>query len=69
MGEYSRTYQIIENRKEEIAALKLQIAHKDGLTNDELDYLYERLGNAEIELGEAEGYLAELESIDGVDYD
>ena len=57
MGEYDRTYQRInelENEKHNIQA--------------QIDALRERLYEINVEIGECEGYLAELRYIDGEDY-
>ena len=57
MGEYDRTYQRInelENEKHNIQA--------------QIDALGERLYEINVEIGECEGYLAELRYIDGEDY-
>lgn len=57
MGEYERTYkQIDELRKRKIELI------------ERINELHEELYSIDIEIGECEGYLAELRYIDGEDY-
>ena len=57
MGEYKNTYQKIEMLKIRKSELIEQI-----------NELHEELYNIDIEIGECEGYLAELRDIDGEAY-
>ena len=57
MGEYKNTYQridILKRRKIELI--------------EQINELHEELYNIDIEIGECEGYLAELRDIDGEAY-
>ena len=57
MGEYQNTYQkidILKRRKIELI--------------EQINELHEELYNIDIEIGECEGYLAELRDIDGEAY-
>ena len=57
MGEYENTYQridILKRRKIELI--------------EQINELHEELYNIDIEIGECEGYLAELRDIDGEAY-
>lgn len=57
MGEYERTYkQIDELKKRKIELIKY------------INGLYEELYAIDIKIGECEGYIKELEYIDGEDY-
>lgn len=64
MGEYQATYEQIEKCNKKIREINEQLASSDGITMEEEDYLNEELYNYEIERGEAEGYLRELNEID-----
>lgn len=57
MGEYKNTYQRIDilNRR------KIELI-------EQINELHEELYNIDIEIGECEGYLAELRDIDGEAY-
>ena len=57
MGEYKNTYQRIEMLK----IRKIELI-------DQINELHEELYNIDIEIGECEGYLAELRDIDGEAY-
>ena len=57
MGEYKNTYQRIEMLK----IRKIELI-------EQINELHEELYNIDIEIGECEGYLAELRDIDGEDY-
>ena len=57
MGEYERTYKQID----ELKRRKIELIER-------INELYEELYNIDIEIGECEGYLAELRYIDGEDY-
>ena len=54
MGEYKNTYQRIEMLK----IRKIELI-------EQINELHEELYNIDIEIGECEGYLAELRDIDG----
>ena len=57
MSEYKNTYQRIEMLK----IRKIELI-------EQINELHEELYNIDIEIGECEGYLAELRDIDGVAY-
>ena len=57
MGEYKNTYQRIEMLK----IRKIELI-------EQINELHEELYNIDIEIGECEGYLAELRNIDGEAY-
>ena len=57
MGEYKNTYQRIEMLK----IRKIELI-------EQINELLEELYNIDIEIGECEGYLAELRDIDGEAY-
>ena len=57
MGEYKNTYQRIELLK----IRKIELI-------EQINELHEELYNIDIEIGECEGYLAELRDIDGEAY-
>ena len=57
MGEYKNTYQRIEMLK----IRKIELI-------EQINELHEELYNIDIEIGECEGYLAELRDIDEEDY-
>ena len=57
MGEYNRTYKMIAELKER----KIELIER-------INELHEELYSIDIEIGECEGYLAELRYIDGEDY-
>ena len=57
MGEYKNTYQRIEMLK----IRKIELI-------EQINELHEELYNIDIEIGECEGYLAELRDIDGETY-
>ena len=57
MGEYKNTYQRIEMLK----IRKIELI-------EQINELHEELYNIDIEIGECEGYLAELRDIDGDAY-
>ena len=57
MGEYKNTYQRIEMLK----IRKIELI-------EQINELHEELYNIDIEIGEWEGYLAELRDIDGEAY-
>ena len=57
MGEYERTYKQIDELKKR----RKEIMNAIGT-------LYDELHDVEVEIGECEGYLAELRYIDGEDY-
>ena len=57
MGEYKNTYQRIEMLK----IRKIELI-------EQINELHEELYNIDIEIGECEGYLAELRVIDGEAY-
>ena len=57
MGEYKRTYKMIEELKARRKAIK-----------EAIETLYDELHDVEVGIGECEGYLAELRYIDGEDY-
>ena len=57
MGEYERTYNMmaeLKKRKQEIV--------------EAIETLYEELHDVNVEIGECEGYIRELQYIDGEDY-
>jgi prefoldin subunit 5 len=84
MGEYERVYKIIAELKQEkkeivskIERLKETLEELENTPGEErlcedtlakIDGLYERLWETNIEIGECEGYIRELEYIDGEDY-
>ena len=84
MGEYERTYKIIAELKKEkkeivseIERLKETLEELENIPGEErlyedtlakIDGLYERLWETNVEIGECEGYIRELERIDGEDY-
>ena len=57
MGEYNRTYKMIAELKER----RKEIMNAIGT-------LYDELHDVEVEIGECEGYIRELERIDGEGY-
>lgn len=57
MGEYKNTYQRIDILKKR----KIELI-------EQINELHEELYNIDIEIGECEGYLAELRDIDGEAY-
>ena len=57
MGEYKNTYQRIEMLK----IRKIELI-------EQINELHEELYNIDIEIGECEGYLADLRDIDGEAY-
>ena len=57
MGEYKNTYQRIEMLK----IRKIELI-------EQINELHEELYNIDIEIGECEGYLAELRDVDGEAY-
>ena len=57
MGEYERTYKQIDELKKR----KVELIER-------INELHEELYNIDIEIGECEGYLAELRYSDGEDY-
>ena len=57
MGEYENTY----TRIKELKKRKIELIER-------INELHEELYNIDIEIGECEGYLAELRYIDGEDY-
>jgi peptidoglycan hydrolase CwlO-like protein len=84
MGEYERVYKIIAELKKEkkeivseIERLKEILEELESIPGEErlckdtlakIDSLYERLWETNVEIGECEGYIRELEYIDGEDY-
>ena len=84
MGEYNRVYKIIAELKEQKKAIIKQIEclrdkleeicndpEEDRLyeeTQAKIDNLYEDLWDVNVEIGECEGYIRELEYIDGERY-
>lgn len=81
MGEYNRVYKIIDELKTQKKAIIKQIEclrdkleeicnepEEDRLyeeTHAKIDNLYDDLWDVNIEIGECEGYIRELEYIDG----
>ena len=64
MGEYERVYNIIESLEQEKRFIKVRIQE----LQEKIAAYEERLHEVNVEIGECEGYLDELRSIDGEDY-
>ena len=64
MGEYERVYNIIESLEQEKRFIKVRIQE----LQEKIAAYEERLYEVNVEIGECEGYLDELRSIDGEDY-
>ena len=64
MGEYSRTYKMIDELEKRKAVINARIK----ALYEQIDEYTEQLHEINVAIGECEGYLAELRSIDGEDY-
>ena len=66
MGEYDRTEEAIANYKIYLEDLRTELQNPN-LTEDERDEILMSIYDCEIYIGELEGYLQELASMDGYD--
>jgi hypothetical protein len=64
MGEYDRTEEAIANYKTYLEDMRAELQNPD-LTEDEREEILMSIYDCEIYIGELEGYLQELASMDG----
>lgn len=66
MGEYARLNKMIKEHEDEISELREQL-YTDCSNDYEREYIYERIAELEIGIGEIRGALLENAEIDGLD--
>lgn len=64
MGQYDRTCETIANYKDYVEQLQQEL-NSGNLTEEEREDIYMAIAEYEIAIGECEGYLQELASMDG----